>query len=388
MGRGAAPRRGRDARSEPGRRRVATSSWPPSTRRYQRLLAEAGLVDFGDQIHRTLALLRERPALLARAARALPLHPGRRVPGHEPRPARAAAAARGRGAATSRSSATTTRRSTAGAAPRPRTCSPSASLYPGAREVVLDREPPLDAADPRRRRPAHPLQQPVPARGRGRDRQAPALAAAGAAPPVRHLALRHRLGRGRRRRRARRGAARSQGAARATSRSWCAATPTPIRSCARSTCSGIPHRFSGSRGLYAREEVRLLVSFLRVLANPDDSVSLFYLAASELYRLPETDLLRLNHYARRKTPPAARGAARRCPRTKSWPSVGGAAARGGGAPRRRPRAGRGGGAAPAHRRGALRLPAVRRDCSARLAQRGDGRERGARSRTSRASSRP
>src|SRR4029453_17876155 len=41
---------------------------------------------------------------------------------------------------------------------------------------------------------------------------------------------------------------------------------------------GIPHRFSGSRGLYAREEVRLLVSFLRALANPDDSVSLFYLA--------------------------------------------------------------------------------------------------------------
>ena len=66
---------------------------------------------------------------------------------------------------------------------------------------------------------------------------------------------------------------------------------------------GLPHRFSGSRGLYAREEVRLLVSFLRVLANPDDSVSLFYLAASEVYGMPEGDLLRLNHYARRKTRP-------------------------------------------------------------------------------------
>src|SRR5262245_46914871 len=32
---------------------------------YQRLLAEAGLADFGDQIHRALRLLRERPALLA-----------------------------------------------------------------------------------------------------------------------------------------------------------------------------------------------------------------------------------------------------------------------------------------------------------------------------------
>ena len=33
---------------------------------HQRLLGEAGLVDFGDQIHRTLALLRERPAVLER----------------------------------------------------------------------------------------------------------------------------------------------------------------------------------------------------------------------------------------------------------------------------------------------------------------------------------
>ena len=38
---------------------------------------------------------------------------------------------------------------------------------------------------------------------------------------------------------------------------------------------GIPHRFTGSRGLYAREEVRLLVAFLRALAHPDDSVSTF-----------------------------------------------------------------------------------------------------------------
>jgi superfamily I DNA/RNA helicase len=66
---------------------------------------------------------------------------------------------------------------------------------------------------------------------------------------------------------------------------------------------GVPHRFSGSRGLYAREEIQLLVSFLKVLVNPDDSVALFYLAGSELYGLPETDLLRLNHYARRKTRP-------------------------------------------------------------------------------------
>jgi DNA helicase-2/ATP-dependent DNA helicase PcrA len=66
---------------------------------------------------------------------------------------------------------------------------------------------------------------------------------------------------------------------------------------------GIPHRFTGSRGLYAREEVRILVSFLRALANPDDSVSVFHLAGCELFQVPESDLLRLNRYAMRKNRP-------------------------------------------------------------------------------------
>lgn len=46
---------------------------------------------------------------------------------------------------------------------------------------------------------------------------------------------------------------------------------------------GIPWRFSGNQGLYARPEVRLLVAFLRVVADPEDSVSLYSLAGSELY---------------------------------------------------------------------------------------------------------
>jgi DNA helicase II / ATP-dependent DNA helicase PcrA len=65
----------------------------------------------------------------------------------------------------------------------------------------------------------------------------------------------------------------------------------------------IPQRFSGSRGLYTREEVRLLVAFLRALAQPADSVSVFYLAASEVYHLPGPQLVRLNAYAGRKTRP-------------------------------------------------------------------------------------
>ncbi len=48
----------------------------------------------------------------------------------------------------------------------------------------------------------------------------------------------------------------------------------------------VPWRFSGNRGLYSREEIRFLISFLRVIANPDDSVNLYYLASfSGVYNL-------------------------------------------------------------------------------------------------------
>jgi len=47
----------------------------------------------------------------------------------------------------------------------------------------------------------------------------------------------------------------------------------------------IPWRFTGNRGLYSRQEVKLLISFLRVIADPTDSISLYHLASSELYEL-------------------------------------------------------------------------------------------------------
>jgi DNA helicase-2/ATP-dependent DNA helicase PcrA len=52
-------------------------------------------------------------------------------------------------------------------------------------------------------------------------------------------------------------------------------------------------------------------------------VSLFYLAASELYRMPEADLLRLNHYAARKTRPL-REVLRGLPGNEDLASVSGA----------------------------------------------------------------
>ncbi|MBN1504989.1 MAG: ATP-dependent helicase [Candidatus Eisenbacteria bacterium] len=63
---------------------------------------------------------------------------------------------------------------------------------------------------------------------------------------------------------------------------------------------GVPHRFSGSRGLYSREEIKLMISFLRSISKFDDSVSLYYLAGSEVYDVPQADLVRLNNFARRR----------------------------------------------------------------------------------------
>ena len=64
--------------------------------------------------------------------------------------------------------------------------------------------------------------------------------------------------------------------------------------------AGIPWRFSGTSGLYARPEVRLLLAFLRVVADPDSSVDLYALAVSEVYGLGGEDLTAIVNSARRR----------------------------------------------------------------------------------------
>ncbi len=54
----------------------------------------------------------------------------------------------------------------------------------------------------------------------------------------------------------------------------------------------LPYRFSGNRGLFQRTEIRLLLAFMRSLANPRDDQSLYQLAQSEIYRVPMADLQR------------------------------------------------------------------------------------------------
>ena len=62
----------------------------------------------------------------------------------------------------------------------------------------------------------------------------------------------------------------------------------------------IPWQFSGNQGLYGREEVKLCINFLRVIANPSDSLSLFYLVSSEVYKANLADLTLCNHFSRRR----------------------------------------------------------------------------------------
>ena len=64
--------------------------------------------------------------------------------------------------------------------------------------------------------------------------------------------------------------------------------------------AGIPWRFSGTSGLYARPEVRLLMAFLRSVADLGSSVDVYALAASEVYGLGGEDLTAIVNTARRR----------------------------------------------------------------------------------------
>jgi DNA helicase-2/ATP-dependent DNA helicase PcrA len=60
---------------------------------------------------------------------------------------------------------------------------------------------------------------------------------------------------------------------------------------------GIPYQFSGQEGLYERPEVRLLLSALRLIADPENNLALHHLAVSEVYRAPVTAVLALHNQA-------------------------------------------------------------------------------------------
>ncbi len=64
---------------------------------------------------------------------------------------------------------------------------------------------------------------------------------------------------------------------------------------------GIPHKFVGSSGLYQQEEVSLLISFLTASTNFEDSLNLYNLITSDIYQLSPKDAIKIASYAKRKT---------------------------------------------------------------------------------------
>jgi len=62
----------------------------------------------------------------------------------------------------------------------------------------------------------------------------------------------------------------------------------------------IPFRFSGSRGLYQQEEIKVIVAFIRALTDFDNSRDLFYLALSDVYKAGPYDMSRIAGYAEKK----------------------------------------------------------------------------------------
>ena len=64
--------------------------------------------------------------------------------------------------------------------------------------------------------------------------------------------------------------------------------------------AGVPWRFSGTSGLYARPEVRRLLAFLRTIADLGSSVDLYGVATGEPYHLGGEDLTAIMNSARRR----------------------------------------------------------------------------------------
>jgi DNA helicase-2/ATP-dependent DNA helicase PcrA len=64
--------------------------------------------------------------------------------------------------------------------------------------------------------------------------------------------------------------------------------------------AGLPWRFSGASGLYGRPDVRLLMAFLRAVADPDSSVDVYALCSSDLMDVDAEDLSLIVNAARRR----------------------------------------------------------------------------------------
>jgi len=64
---------------------------------------------------------------------------------------------------------------------------------------------------------------------------------------------------------------------------------------------GIPHKFVGSSGLYNQPEVNVLISFLTAITNFEDSINIFNLLTSDIYQMYPEDAIKITSYAKKKT---------------------------------------------------------------------------------------
>ncbi|HSX18539.1 MAG TPA: UvrD-helicase domain-containing protein [Candidatus Saccharimonadales bacterium] len=63
---------------------------------------------------------------------------------------------------------------------------------------------------------------------------------------------------------------------------------------------GIPHKFVGSSGLYQQEEVSTIISFLNAICDFEDSLNIYSLLTSDVYELSPIDAIKLTSYAKKK----------------------------------------------------------------------------------------
>ncbi len=61
---------------------------------------------------------------------------------------------------------------------------------------------------------------------------------------------------------------------------------------------GIPYQLVGNRGLFDQDEIRDMLAFLRLMADPEDSISFFHLLQLDVFNLPGKFIVRLSQLAK------------------------------------------------------------------------------------------
>lgn len=266
---------------------------------YQRLLTDRGLVDFGDQVHSAVRLLRELPAVRAELQRRFRYIVVDEFQDTNPQQAELLRLLAGprrnvtvvgdddqsiytfRGAAMGNILGFT-------------------SAFDGARRVVLrrnhrSRRPILATAqrlvrhnDPHRLEMLEGLDKSLVTVRRGR-RAAPVQVDGYASAEEEADAVAARI------------AERVEGGAAPVEFAVLVRTNSDAAPVLRSLAMrGLPVRFSGASGLYARREVRDMLALLRAVADPDASVDLYAVATGAPYRLGGADMTALLEMSRRR----------------------------------------------------------------------------------------